>query len=191
MIFSTQASLRISAHLIDASGEGLDVTMTSGRHAVDAGNPRRLRGFSLIELLVVVAVILIIAAIAIPNFLRAKMAANESATVSSIHAVNTAEIAYSSACPSIGFSASLTELNVSALCVSGTNQIDSTLAAGTKSGYVSTDTPGATSPTLTYGLNVDPLTRGVTGTRSFFSSEVSVTHYNQSAAATVNDNTIQ
>jgi len=84
MIFSTQASLRISAHLIDASGEGLDVTMTSGRHAVDAGNPRRLRGFSLIELLVVVAVILIIAAIAIPNFLRAKMAANESATVSSI-----------------------------------------------------------------------------------------------------------
>jgi len=165
--------------------------MTSGRNVVEVGNPRRSRGFSLIELLVVVAVILIIAAIAIPNFLRAKMAANESATVSSIHAINTAEIAYSSSCPSIGFSASLTELNVSVLCVSGTNQIDNTLAAGTKSGYVYTYTPGATSPTLTYGLNVDPLTRGVTGQRSFFSSEVSVTHYNQSAAATVNDNTIQ
>jgi len=88
----------------------------------------------LIELLVVVAVILIIAAIAIPNFMRAKMAANESATVSSIHAINTAEIGYSSACPSIGFSASLTELNVSVICVSGTNQIDSTLAAAPRAG---------------------------------------------------------
>jgi len=191
MILSTQASLRNSAHLIDASREGLEVNMTSGRNVVESENPRRSRGFSLIELLVVVAVILIIAAIAIPNFLRAKMAANESATVSSIHAINTAEIAYSSSCPGIGFSASLTELNVSVLCVSGTNQIDSTLAAGTKSGYVYTYTPGATSPTLTYDLNVDPLTRGVTGTRSFYSSEVSVTHYNQSAAATVNDNVIQ
>ena len=188
---STQASLRDSAHLVDADEEGVEVIMASGRNVMESGNPRRSRGFSLIELLVVVAIILIIAAIAIPNFLRAKMAANESATVSSIHAINTAEIAYSSSCPSIGFSASLTELNVSAICVSGTNQIDSTLAAGTKSGYVYTYTPGATSPTLTYGLNVDPLTRGVTGTRSFFSSEISVTHYNQSAAATVNDNTIQ
>ena len=188
---STQASLRDSAHLVDADEEGVEVIMASGRNVMESGNPRRSRGFSLIELLVVVAIILIIAAIAIPNFLRAKMAANESATVSSIHAINTAEIAYSSSCPSIGFSASLTELNVSAICVSGTNQIDSTLAAGTKSGYVYSYTPGATSPTLTYGLNVDPLTRGVTGTRSFFSSEISVTHYNQSAAATVNDNTIQ
>jgi len=188
---STQASLRDSAHLVDAGEEGVEVIMASGRNVMESGNPRRSRGFSLIELLVVVAIILIIAAIAIPNFLRAKMAANESATVSSIHAINTAEIAYSSSCPAIGFSASLTELNVSAICVSGTNQIDSTLAAGTKSGYVYSYTPGATSPTLTYGLNVDPLTRGVTGTRSFFSSEVSVTHYNQSAVATVNDNTIQ
>jgi type IV pilus assembly protein PilA len=190
-MISTQASLRTSAHSIDASGKGVEVNMTSGRNLVEPGNPRKSRGFSLIELLVVVAVILIIAAIAIPNFMKAKQSANESATVSSIHAINTGEIAYSSSCPSIGFSASLTELNVSVLCVSGTNQIDSTLAAGTKSGYVYTYTPGATSPTLTYDLNVDPLNRGVTGTRSFYSSEVSVTHYNQSATATVNDNVIQ
>jgi prepilin-type N-terminal cleavage/methylation domain-containing protein len=165
--------------------------MPFGRNLRNSENRRGSRGFSLIELLVVVAVILIIAAIAIPNFMKAKQAANESATVSSIHAINTAEIAYSSSCPSLGFSASLVELNVSAVCVSGTNQIDSTLAAGTKSGYNYTYAPGATSPVLTYSLNVDPLTRGVTGQRSFFSSEVSVTHYNQSAAATVNDNVIQ
>ena len=56
-------------------------------------------GFSLIELLIVVAIILIIAAIAIPNFLHARIAANESTAVSSIHAINTSEIAYSSAYP--------------------------------------------------------------------------------------------
>ncbi|HLK03008.1 MAG TPA: prepilin-type N-terminal cleavage/methylation domain-containing protein [Candidatus Acidoferrum sp.] len=149
------------------------------------------RGFSLIELLIVVAIILIIAAIAIPNFLRAKMAANESSAVSSIHAVNTAEIAYSSACPTIGFSASLVELNTSTTCIGGTSQIDATLAAGTKSGYVYTYAPVGATPYLSYTLNVDPMTRGVTGQRSFWSSEIAVTRYNQSAAASNTDNAIQ
>ncbi|HLZ12719.1 MAG TPA: prepilin-type N-terminal cleavage/methylation domain-containing protein [Candidatus Acidoferrum sp.] len=149
------------------------------------------RGFSLIELLVVVAIILIIAAIAIPNFLRAKLQANESAAVASIHAINTAEIAYSSACPSIGFSATLLELNTSTTCVGGSGQIDSSLASGTKGGYVYTYLAGSGSPAPTYALNVDPLNRGVTGQRSFFSSEVSVTHVNQNASASANDNAIQ
>jgi type IV pilus assembly protein PilA len=160
--------------------------MSGGRKSHQGKRTRKARGFSLIELLIVVAIILIIAAIAIPNFLRAKMAANEAAAVSSIHAINTAEIAYSSAYPTVGFSALLTDLGPA-----GAAYIDNQLASGTKSGYVYTYAPAGTVPNATYTLNADPLTRGVTGQRSFFSNEVAVTHYNQTAASTVNDNTIQ
>ena len=64
---------------------------------------RKQKGFSLIELLIVVAIILIIAAIAIPNLLRSRMAANEASAVGSIRTLNTAEVTYSSAYTDVGF----------------------------------------------------------------------------------------
>jgi len=146
----------------------------------------RSRGFSLIELLVVVAIILIIAAIAIPNLIKAKSSANEAATVSSIHAINTAEITYQSANPTIGFSALLSDLGPA-----GGGYLDAVLSAGQKSGYQYTYAPNGTTPYLQYTLTADPLTRGVTGNRSFFSDQTNVTRYNQTTTASANDNAIQ
>ncbi len=71
---------------------------------------RRPRGFSLIELLIVVAVILIIAAIAVPSFLRSRIRANESSAVASLRVINTAAIAYSIIYSASGFPALLTNL---------------------------------------------------------------------------------
>lgn len=97
------------------------------------------RGFSLIELLIVVAIILIIAAIAIPNMLRARMAANESSAASSVRQISRAEIAYYATFPAKGYADALANLSGPVTGCSATVTtaclIDSSLASGQKSGY--------------------------------------------------------
>jgi type IV pilus assembly protein PilA len=133
------------------------------------------KGFSLIELLIVVAIILIIAAIAIPNLLRARMAANESSAVGSMRTINTGEVTYATTYPLVGFSPTLLALGgaANAVCVPAAATaclIDNSLSSGVKSGYNFTATSVAGGPpTVSYIANATPTTLNQTGIRAFCS----------------------
>jgi type IV pilus assembly protein PilA len=149
---------------------------------------RKQKGFSLIELLIVVAIILIIAAIAIPNLLRARIAANESSAVASVRTLNTAQISYNSAYPTAGFATGLSALAGS--CTGTTIPtstsaclIDSQLASGTKSGYSFVVNASGT-PASNYTAVANPLTLNTTGVRSFCSVADAVVRYATSAMTT-------
>ena len=156
---------------------------------------RNEAGFSLIELLIVVAIIMIIAAIALPNLLMARMAANESSAVQSLRTIQTAETEYATTYPSLGFSTTLAALggNSSSSCVASSAQaclIDNQLASGTKSGYIITWTGDGLTPSVSYNLNADPIVRGSSGRRSFFTDQPGVIRYSASGPATSTDPTI-
>jgi len=161
---------------------------------------RKQKGFSLIELLIVVAIILIIAAIAIPNLLRARMAANESSAVASIRTVNTAEVTYNSTYPTVGFAPALVNLGgaLGAACVSSSTTaclIDSVLAnngnpaGGGKSGYQFTTGTG----TVVNGINVGYTVKGVpnainqTGIRGFCAEEDGVVRWDPAGVCSLTE----
>lgn len=167
--------------------------LESNNNVPDHGRP--YAGFSLIELLVVVAVILIIAAIAIPNFIASKMRANEASAVQNMRSITTSELVYSSTY-SIGFSADLTKLSGNGILVDQNHAglIDSVLASGYKSGYnftytvLTTDANGNAS---TYSLTGDPKVVGNTGQKYFYADQTGVIHFNVTGPAGQTDPAIQ
>ena len=140
-------------------------------------------GFSLIELLIVVSIILIIAAIAIPNLLQARVAANEASAVSSLRTINTAQISYISNYPTVGYSPTLAALG-GTNCNPGDETsaclIDSLLSSGTKQGYTFTST-GIGTPASAYLAVANPVAGS--GNRSFCSTEGATINYDPSGAA--------
>lgn len=134
-------------------------------------------GFSLIELLIVVAIILIIAAIAIPNLMRARIAANESASVSQLRTLNSAETSYNTAYPFVGYG-TLDHLGGAAPCTPSSTTaclIDQSFATNYggkgKNGYSFAVTlPNAAQ----YVATTTPLTVGLTGVNSYCSTEDAV-----------------
>jgi type IV pilus assembly protein PilA len=137
---------------------------------------RKQHGFSLIELLIVVAIILVIAAIAIPNMLKSRIAANEASAVGSLRVLNSAEATYNLTYNQ-SYTCTLRDLGPPSggglPSSSGAGLIDAQLASGTKSGYAFTagTCTGPMGTVSLYQWLADPIALGTSGSRHFCTSD--------------------
>jgi type II secretory pathway pseudopilin PulG len=146
---------------------------------------KRRQGFSHIKLLIAVAIILIIAAIALPGLFHSKIAADEASALSSLRILNASCASYRMLYG--GYPQSLSNLGPGNPPSSASaDLIDAVLASGAKSGYVFAYTAGAAGVSgnvLSYSLTANPVTPGVTGRRGFFTDQSGVIRATRSGAA--------
>ncbi len=166
---------------------------------------RKQKGFSLVELLLVVAVILILSAIAVPNIMRARIAANESSAIASLRNIATAQAAYAETYPELGFAPDLNTLGPGPTAGNTTSNstnallLDNVLGCPTgvgtayceKSGYDFNITAATGTPLNVYSANGNPAAPGQSGTRYFYTDNSSVIRFNATAIASGTDQAIQ
>lgn len=157
---------------------------------------RSAKGFSLVELLIVVAIILVIAAIAIPNLLQARIAANEASAVGALSAIKSSEITYYTAYPQVGYAADMNALGGATPCIASSASaclIDSALTAATpggqgKSGYFFLSTglaPGGGTINAAFVAAAAPVMANSTGNHDFCSTNDGILRSKMAAAGDV------
>ena len=156
----------------------------------------KCRGFSLIELIIVLAIIMTIAALALPNFTRARIQANESAVVAALRSINTAVVTYESTYQQ-GFPNTLADLGPpppgTPPSASAADLVDRHVASGGRSGYTLTFTAADTNGdgrNDSYTVNAAPASPGVSGIKFFYVDQTNVIRYNPTSPAGPGDRPI-
>jgi type IV pilus assembly protein PilA len=154
---------------------------------------KRQRGFSAVQLVVAIAILVVLAAIAIPNLLHSNLSENESSAVASLRILNSACEDYARLYG--GYPSRLSNLGPEGAANStSANLVDGALASGTKSGYVFTYSAGASGVSgniLSYSIRGDPVEPGTSGRRRFFSDQSGVIRANMAGAADASSTPIE